>query len=269
MCRSLASIGPPRRVGQLLAMDPRSGSGLLWSLVLDRLDRGLPRGQGRMTEGKSLPGFEFVDLLPADVSARTLRADARAGLTAGYKWLPPKWFYDEVGSQLFEEITRLPEYYPTRAERDALRGACAALARHYPGLRITAVRADFDTQLELLPVPPGGGRRLVAFLGGTTGNLAPVQRSRFLRGLRDQLRPGEHLPLGADLVKSASVLVSAYDDAAGVTAAFNLNLLDVLNHRLAADFDRCGFDHVVVWDAEQEWIEMRLRARWRQPDQLL
>jgi L-histidine N-alpha-methyltransferase len=153
-------------------------------------------------------------------------------------------------------------YVALDVSEDALRGACAALARHYPGLRITAVRADFDTQLEVLPVPPGGGRRLVAFLGGTIGNLAPAQRSRFLRGLRDQLRPGEHLLLGADLVKSTGVLVSAYDDAAGVTAAFNLNLLDVLNHRLSADFDRCGFDHVVVWDAEQEWIEMRLRARW-------
>lgn len=267
--------------------------------------------------------YTFDDHLPADFSARTLRADVRVGLSAARKWLPPKWFYDKVGSELFEEITRLPEYYPTRAERevlqreagrliettgcdtlvelgsgssgktrllldrlvaapppatatgswpgpsyvaldvseDALRAACAGLAGSYPGLRITAVRADFESQLQVLPAASGGGRRLVVFLGGTIGNFAPQQRSRFLRSLRDQLRPGDHFLLGADLVKSPAQLVPAYDDAAGITAAFNLNLLEVLNRRLSADFDRSGFDHVAVWDGEQEWVEMRLRAR--------
>jgi L-histidine N-alpha-methyltransferase len=262
--------------------------------------------------------YTYLDHLPADFSARTLRADVRVGLTAARKWLPPKWFYDKVGSELFEEITRLPEYYPTRAEReilrreagvmirsagcdtlvelgsgssektrllldeltgrapadplarpgyvaldvseDALRGACAGLARQYPVLRIEAVRADFEHQLHLLPAGSGHGRRLVAFLGGTIGNFPPAQRIRFLASLRDQLSPGDHLLLGADLVKSAEVLVPAYDDAAGVTAAFNLNLLDVLNRRLSADFDRTGFAHRAVWDPEHEWIEMRLRA---------
>jgi L-histidine N-alpha-methyltransferase len=277
-----------------------------------------------------MPGYTFVDHLPADFSARTLRADVRAGLTAPRKWLPPKWFYDKLGSELFEEITRLPEYYPTQAERevlqreaghlvrtaacdtlvelgsgssektrllldelarpasagrpgltargagevsrqpgyvaldvseDALHAACAGLAQRYPGLRIEAVRADFEGQLYGLAPAPGQGRRLVAFLGGTIGNLPPLQRAGFLRSLHDQLRTGDCFLLGADLVKSPEVLVPAYDDAAGVTAAFNLNLLEVLNHRLSADFDRTGFEHRVIWDAGQEWIEMRLRAR--------
>jgi L-histidine N-alpha-methyltransferase len=264
-----------------------------------------------------MPGYAFTDHLPADFTMRTLRADVRLGLAATHKWLPPKWFYDKVGSELFEEITRLPEYYPTRAEReildrqagrlidlagcdtlvelgsgssqktrllldrltaaergpgqpgyvaldvseDALRVACSGLADSYPGLRITGVRADFENQLDVLPEAAGHGRRLVAFLGGTIGNFVPTQRRRFLRTLRDQLRPGDHLLLGADLVKSPEVLIPAYDDAAGITAAFNLNLLDVLNRRVSADFDRSAFDHVAVWDAEQEWIEMRLRAR--------
>jgi L-histidine N-alpha-methyltransferase len=286
-----------------------------------------------------MPGYTFVDHLPSDFSARTLRADARVGLGAARKWLPPKWFYDKVGSELFEEITRLPEYYPTRAEHeilqreagrliraagcdtlvelgsgssekarllldqltvvtpgratsapaetsapatsapaetsapatpgyvaldvseDALRAACAGLAEHYPRLWIQAVRADFEQQLQVLPVPPGHGRRLVAFLGGTIGNFPPAQRARFLRSLHEQLRAGDHFLLGADLVKPAEVLVPAYDDAAGVTAAFNLNLLEVLNRRLGADFDRSAFAHRAVWDADQEWIEMRLRAR--------
>ncbi len=259
-----------------------------------------------------MPGYTFVDHLPADFSARSLRADVLTGLTERPKWLPPKWFYDKVGSELFEEITRLPEYYPTRAERevlareaehviarsgcdtlvelgsgssektrllldvltagrdrdrpgyvavdvseDALRAACAGLAERYPGLRLEAVRADFEHQVDLLPTR---GRRLVAFLGGTIGNLPPRSRADFLGAVRRHLHPGDHLLLGADLVKSPEVLVPAYDDAAGVTASFNLNVLEVLNRRLGADFDRSAFRHRAVWDAGQEWIEMRLRA---------
>jgi L-histidine N-alpha-methyltransferase len=243
--------------------------------------------------------------------AEQLRADARAGLTAAAKWLPPKWFYDSRGSRLFEEITRLPEYYPTRAEReiladraaevagvtgaqtlvelgsgssektrlllDALRDrgtltgfvpldvsaaalghAITTLARDYPGLRIRGVVGDFNRHLKLLP---GGDRRLVAFLGGTIGNLLPPDRARFLAELRSTLEVGEGLLLGADLVKDPSVLVPAYDDAAGVTAEFNRNVLRVLNRELAANFDLTGFAHVARWVPEQEWIEMRLRAR--------
>jgi L-histidine N-alpha-methyltransferase len=247
--------------------------------------------------------------------AEQLRADARAGLTAPEKWLPPKWFYDSRGSELFEELTRLPEYYPTRAEReilarrageiaavtgaqtlvelgsgssektrlllDALRShgtlagfvpldvsaaalgdAVAALARDYPGLRIQGVVGDFSRHLKLLPA---GTHRLVAFLGGTVGNLLPDDRARFLSELRSTLAAGEWLLLGADLVKDPAVLVPAYDDAAGVTAEFNRNVLHVLNRELGADFDVAAFDHVAVWDPEQEWVEMRLRATRAMP----
>lgn len=257
----------------------------------------------------------FTDHLPHDFEAVGLRADVAHGLTATPKALPPKWFYDKLGSELFEEITRLPEYYPTRTERgilqqhartlvetaaagtiielgsgssektrllldallarsarfadrpgyvaldvseNALRGACSALADSYPTLRIEALRADFTHQLDLLPT---ADRRLVAFLGSTIGNFEPVERAAFLAQVRSGLRPGDHFLLGADLVKSDAVLVPAYDDAAGVTAAFNLNVLDVLNRRLGANFTRTDFEHRVRWDADNEWIEMRLRAR--------
>ena len=257
-------------------------------------------------------GYTYDDHLPADFSDRSLREDVLAGLTAPAKWLPPKWFYDKVGSELFEEITRLPEYYPTRAEasilslhaheiieragprtlielgsgssektrmlldammhpgtsdpgyvaldvsEDALRSACAGLVAQYPGLRVGALRADFAAQLDRLP---GGERRTVAFLGSTIGNFEPAERAAFLGALRAGLAQGDQFLLGADLVKAEEVLVPAYDDAAGVTAAFNLNVLDVLNQRLDADFDRNAFDHVAVWDGEHEWIEMRLRAK--------
>jgi len=254
----------------------------------------------------------FHDHLPPHHAAEQLRRDAAAGLTSRPKVLPPKWFYDKTGSELFERITTLPEYYPTRAEReilaarageivaatgcrtlvelgsgssektrlllsaltaaheddagyvaldvseDALRDACQALAGDYPGLAVTGVCADFETQLDTLPREAGG--RLVAFLGGTIGNLDPEQRARFFRDLRGRLGPGDRFLLGADLVKSPDVLVPAYDDAAGVTAAFNHNVLDVLNNGLGADFRHEDFEHVAVWDAEHEWIEMRLRA---------
>jgi len=256
-------------------------------------------------------GYTFTDHLPADFSDQSLRADVAQGLTATQKWLPPKWFYDKVGSELFEDITALPEYYPTRTERtilqqhaadivrtagtetltelgsgssdktrllldamlaefpdrasyvaldvseDALRSACAGLVAVYPRLRIAALRADFTHQLEVLPA---GDARTIAFLGSTIGNFEPAERASFLRSLRSVMKVGDHFLLGTDMVKSADVLVPAYDDAAGVTAAFNLNVLDVLNQRLDADFDRSAFRHTVVWNAEQEWIEMRLRA---------
>ena len=256
--------------------------------------------------------YTYADHLPADFSDSALRADVRLGLTAPSKWLPPKWFYDKVGSELFEDITRLPEYYPTRTERailtrhadeivrvagadtlielgsgssektrllldaltsrapgggtyvaldvseDALRSACAALVATYPTLRVGALRADFTHQLNLLP---RGGARTVAFLGSTIGNFEPAERAAFLASLRAGLGERDTFLLGADLVKPAEILVPAYDDAAGVTAAFNLNVLDVLNHRLGADFDRAAFEHVAVWDEQNSWIEMHLRAR--------
>ncbi|MGC5331764.1 L-histidine N(alpha)-methyltransferase [Micromonospora sp. DT62] len=242
---------------------------------------------------------------------RSLREDVRTGLTAEEKWLPPKWFYDARGSELFEEITRLPEYYPTRAERavlaeraatiaeltgaktlielgsgssektrllldaftrrgglgtfvpldvsvSALRQSTAEIAADYPGLRVRGIVGDFTRHLDRLPT---GGRRLVLFLGGTIGNLLPVERASFLAAMRAALEPGDWLLIGTDLVKDPAVVVPAYDDAAGVTAEFNRNVLRVVNRELGADFDPAGFAHVALWDAEREWIEMRLRAR--------
>ena len=249
-------------------------------------------------------------LLPDGFLASALRQDALAGLTAVPKTLPPKWFYDERGSELFEKITLLQEYYPTRAERsilaahaadvatatgatalvelgsgssektrlllDALRDAgslhsyvpvdvsesalVAAGQRvlgSYPGLIVKAVVSDFEEHLGL---PATDGPRLVAFLGSTIGNLLPPQRAAFLARLRAGLRPGDALLLGTDLVKDPAVLLAAYDDAAGVTAAFDKNVLSVLNSELGADFDPDEFDHVALWDPVQEWIEMRLRS---------
>ena len=260
--------------------------------------------------------------LPAGYRAASLRADALAGLTATPKSLPPKWFYDAQGSALFEKITELPEYYPTRAERAILRAVAPqvaaltgastlvelgsgssdktrlllsalraqgtlrgyvpvdvsesalvaagdALAAQYPGLAVDAVVADFEKYLGVPagtgpanpgPAETGAGPRLVAFLGSTIGNMIPDERAVFLRRVRDQLRPGDAFLLGTDLVKDPAVLVAAYDDAAGVTAAFNKNVLSVLDAELGADFDPDAFEHVAVWDAGREWIEMRLRA---------
>jgi len=249
---------------------------------------------------------------PAD-RKRALAEDVRTGLTSSPKDLPPKWFYDARGGMLFDAITRLPEYYPTRAERgilateakaiiersgadtlvelgsgssektrlllDALvaaapagarrrfvpvdvdesmlRSATAELRLDYPSIDIQAVVADFDRHLDQLPT---GGRRLIAFLGGTIGNFPPTARVDFLRRLRAGMRPGDALLLGTDLVKDAGRLVAAYDDSAGVTAAFNRNVLSVVNAELGADFDPRAFAHVALWDAENRWIEMRLRS---------
>ncbi|MFF0450797.1 L-histidine N(alpha)-methyltransferase [Streptomyces sp. NPDC004609] len=252
--------------------------------------------------------FLMTRTLPEDATGAALRADVLHGLTRTPKALPPKWFYDARGSELFEEITRLPEYYPTRAEREiligrapeiaaatgartlvelgsgssektrhllreltglhsyvpvdvsesALTGAAEALLEAHPSLHVHALIADFTRGL-VLPGTPGP--RLVAFLGGTIGNLLPAERAEFLRSVRTLLEPGDALLLGTDLVKDASVLVRAYDDAAGVTAAFNKNVLAVLARELDADVDPDDFDHVALWDRDHEWIEMRLRAR--------
>jgi L-histidine N-alpha-methyltransferase len=255
--------------------------------------------------------------LPADFLADSLRADARAGLTATPKSLPPKWFYDAAGSELFEKITALPEYYPTRAEReilqaeagqiaaasqaktlvelgsgssektrlliDALRAAgtlhryvpvdvseqallaaASALFSDYPGLEVDGVVSDFDDYLDLGTREDRDGPRLVAFLGSTIGNLLPAERASFLARIRSGLSGQDRLLLGTDLVKDPAVLVAAYNDEAGVTAAFNKNVLAVLNHELGADFDWDNFEHVARWDPDQEWIEMRLRTVGRQ-----
>jgi L-histidine N-alpha-methyltransferase len=248
--------------------------------------------------------------LSPDALRTALERDVRQGLTATPKSLPPKWFYDARGSDLFDQITRLPEYYPTRCEREVLQTHAAEIARlcgadtlvelgsgtsektrllldalraagtlrrfvpfdvdewvltmatkqigdDFPGVDVHAVVGDFEVHLPLLPT---GGRRLVAFLGGTVGNLEPAARARFLADLSGTLAPGDALLLGTDLVKSPARLVPAYDDAQGVTAAFNLNVLRVVNRELDADFDLEAFRHVALWDAESAWIEMRLES---------
>jgi L-histidine N-alpha-methyltransferase len=248
--------------------------------------------------------------LEADSATQALRRDVLDGLTQTPKTLPPKWFYDSVGSDLFDQITRLPEYYPTRAEAQILRGRSAdiaaasgadtlvelgsgtsektrmlldalrdsgslrrfipfdvdagvlnaagsAIQHEYPGVEIAAVCGDFEEHLGNIPRV---GRRLVVFLGSTIGNLTPAPRADFLSALSDTLRTGDSLLLGTDLVKDVGRLVRAYDDSAGVTAQFNRNVLAVVNRELDADFDLDAFEHVARWNADEERIEMWLRA---------
>jgi L-histidine N-alpha-methyltransferase len=254
--------------------------------------------------------FSLSNYLAADSAAQALRRDVRDGLTQTPKSLPPKWFYDSVGSDLFDQITRLPEYYPTRAEAQILRArseeiaaasgadtlvelgsgtsektrmlldalrdsrslrrfipfdvdagvlkaAGAAIEEEYPGIEIDAVCGDFEEHLGKIPRV---GRRLVAFLGSTIGNLTSGPRAEFLATLSDTLQPGDCLLLGTDLVKDTDRLVRAYDDSAGVTARFNGNVLTVVNRELDADFDPAAFEHVARWNADDERIEMWLRA---------
>jgi L-histidine N-alpha-methyltransferase len=250
-----------------------------------------------------------VHLSPTEVREQ-MRADAVAGLLADEKSIPPVWFYDERGSTLFDEITRLPEYYPTRSERhlleehaatmaelskadtlvelgagscektrvildalerngslaryvpfdvsdEFLRSAASTLCDEYDELAVHLVIGDFHQHLGEIPLD---GRRMVAFLGGTIGNLDPTQRRRFLFDLNCTMSSDDTLLIGTDLVKDPRRLVAAYDDAAGVTAEFNRNVLLVLNQQLGGDFDPDLFSHVAVWNEKESWIEMRLRA---------
>jgi len=256
---------------------------------------------------------------PIEIEVR-LRADGgvamarevRLGLTAKPKQLSPKYFYDERGSQLFEQITELDEYYPTRAERQilaersgeivaaagkpgtlvelgsgsatktrhllsAMRDAgclttyvpvdisaeithetAESLVEEYPGLTIRGLVCDFERDLER--IPSGGGGRLVAFLGGTIGNLFPDARRQFLARIAALLEPGDRILLGTDLVKGRERLEAAYDDAGGVTAEFNKNVLSVLNREFDGDFDPDGFEHVARYDPEEARMDIRLRS---------
>ncbi|MHA7650049.1 L-histidine N(alpha)-methyltransferase [Mycobacterium sp. ML4] len=252
--------------------------------------------------------------LAEDSALHALRRDVFVGLQQKPKSLPPKWFYDAVGSDLFDQITRLPEYYPTRAEAAILRARAAEIASaseadtlvelgsgtsektrlllnalrdraslrsfvpfdvdasvlsaaaraiqdEYPGITINAVCGDFEEHLAEIPA---GGRRLFVFLGSTIGNLTPGPRAEFLTQLSAVMRPGDSLLLGTDLVKDTARLVRAYDDAAGVTARFNLNVLAVINRQLDADFDVDAYQHVARWNPDEERIEMWLRSTRRQ-----
>lgn len=252
------------------------------------------------------------DVLDALPTRDALIADVRVGLTASpQRTLPPRWFYDVHGSDLFDAITRLPEYYPTEREREILRAradqivvasdadtvielgsgtsdktrtlldafaradrltrfcpfdvsgatlelAAGVLAAAYPGVAIHGVVGDFEADLGRLP---RGGTRLVIFLGGTIGNLDPEQRAKFLTGLAGTLAPGDSLLVGTDLVKDTGRLIAAYDDAAGVTASFNRNVLTVINRELGADFDLDAWGHEARWNETDERIEMHLVAR--------
>jgi L-histidine Nalpha-methyltransferase len=239
-----------------------------------------------------------------------MAADVRAGLTRPFKELSPRYFYDEHGSQLFEEITELPEYYPTRCEREILvrdsERICAAangpaslielgsgsarktrvlldamrdasclkaycpvdiseeitretaeqVAAEYD-VDVHGLVCDFELDLERIPV---AGPRLIAFLGGTIGNFAPQQRSGFLHRIANLLGPDDRFLLGTDLVKDRETLEAAYNDSRGVTAAFNKNVLAVLNNVLDANFDLDRFEHVARWDPANLWVDIRLRS---------
>jgi L-histidine Nalpha-methyltransferase len=252
--------------------------------------------------------------LSLDGDSGSLADDVRDGFAGPLKELPPKHLYDERGSQLFDEICSLLEYYPTRTERaileasagqiaertgavelvelgsgtaaktrvllDAMQAAgnlesyvpfdiadtvvrdtALAIGAEYPELgSVRGVVGDFEQHLQLIPPPREGAPRLVALLGGTLGNFVPPARHTLLRNMAALVRPGDHLLLGADLVKDPTVIEAAYNDSRGVTAEFNLNVLNVINRELDADFELDNFQHVAFFDTDQEWIEMRLRA---------
>jgi L-histidine N-alpha-methyltransferase len=264
-----------------------------------------------MNPGAAAEAIEIEVHLRADGGAGMAR-DVRLGLTGKPKELAPKYFYDERGSRLFEQITELHEYYPTRAEREILarrsaeivaaagepgtlvelgsgsaaktrhllsamrdagclatyvpvdiseeitRQSAQSLVEEYPGLTVHGLVCDFEHDLER--IPDGGSGRLVAFLGGTIGNLYPDARRDFLARIAALLEPGDRILLGTDLVKEASRLELAYDDPGGVTAEFNKNVLAVLNREFGGDFDLERFEHVARYDADASRMDIRLRS---------
>ena len=239
----------------------------------------------------------------------SFRDDVLKGLRARPRAIPARWFYDRAGSELFEEITRLPKYYPTRTEAailadavvdvaervgprravvewgsgastktrvllrgvapsayvpidisgDFLREAAAALAEEFPGLPVLPVEADF-TQAAALPPEITASPKLGFFPGSTIGNLEPAPAVDLLRAMRGTLGEGAMLLIGMDRVKDVGTLVAAYDDAAGVTARFNMNLLARINRELDGDVPLDAFRHVARWNAGASRIEMHLEA---------
>ena len=237
--------------------------------------------------------------------------DVGRGLRATQKFIPSKYFYDARGSRLFDQICRLPEYYPTRTEMILLRAKARALirdfdegdlvelgsganwkirtllnamsaktrsraryvsvdvsetaltraggelARLYPGLEIVAVIADFTMDLHRLPI---GRKKLMFFFGSTIGNLDRAETALFLEQIRACLRPGDRFVLGMDMVKSVDLLEAAYNDSEQVTAAFNKNVLRVVNRELSADFVPDHFDHLAFFNVKEERVEMHLQA---------
>ena len=253
--------------------------------------------------------LEITDLEPtaADMTALVLE-----GLAKPQKTLPTAFFYDEAGSALFDEICRLPEYYPTRTElgimqrslpemvtaigpealvleygsgtgvktrqllsalvdpvayvpveisREFLMSAAKTLQREFPALEVLPVCADFTEPFDVPTPHRTARRRALYFPGSTIGNFRPDVAVRLLRQMRDEVGRGGCALIGVDLVKDIDVLEAAYNDAAGVTARFNLNMLRRANDELGADFDLSAFRHRAVWNARRNTIEMRLYAR--------
>jgi len=254
-----------------------------------------------------------LDSPPQDeLAERAFANDVLDGLTKPFKELPPKYLYDARGSELFEQITEQPEYYPTRAELrilrarateivartgagelvelgagastkarvllDAMRAAgtlrryvpldvsptvvaeaARTLAADDPELEISGVVGDFERDLDHV-ARTGDTPRIAALFGGTIGNFPPGTRRTVLTKIGSLLADGDHLLLGTDLVKDPAVIEAAYNDAAGVTAEFNRNMLRVLNREFDGDLPVESFEHVAFYDARQEWVEMRLRA---------
>lgn len=155
---------------------------------------------------------------------------------------------------------RLRRFVPFDVSEPTLRDAGRSITTEYRGIQVHGIVGDFESHLDRLRALLDGGRRLVAFLGSTIGNLTPRRRERFLSEIASGLEPGDALLLGADLVKDESRLAAAYNDATGVTAEFNRNVLAVLNRELGADFVTHQFEHIAPFDPENEWIEMRLRS---------
>jgi L-histidine Nalpha-methyltransferase len=264
--------------------------------------------------GTATPEITIEVRLPPGGPLSGMAADVRAGLTKPFKELSPRYFYDRRGSELFERITELREYYPTRAERailerrapeiceaaggpatlielgsgsaaktrlllDALRAAgglrayapvdiseeitrstAEAIAGEY-GIDVHGLVCDYERDLERIPL---GGPRLIAFLGGTIGNFEPAQRATFLARVANLLGPDDRFLLGTDVIKDPKVIEAAYNDSAGVTTEFNKNVLAVLNRELGANFELDAFEHVAFWDAENLWVDIRLRSLARQ-----
>jgi L-histidine Nalpha-methyltransferase len=262
-----------------------------------------------MAHRPSADRVSLTRLTPPRPLVESLADDVRRGLTGTSKWLPPVYFYDARGSELFERITELDEYYPTQAEREILRrhadgllgtvapdelvelgsgssaktdllldamrrtgghryaaldiseaalvGAMGRLRDAHTWLTVDGYVGDFHEDLASIPRV---GRRLLAFLGSTLGNLAPSERRVLLGDVASVLEPSDGFLLGVDLVKSPDVLLPAYDDAEGVTAAFNRNVLRVINRELDGDLPVDAFAHRAVWNAAAERIEMHLVA---------
>lgn len=266
---------------------------------------GSPAGQRLQTAHS-----ELISHMGPDDLAQQLRNDACEGLTSSSKSIPSKWFYDEAGSDFFDQITRLDEYYLTRSEREILLVRADAIARHtgadtlvelgsgtsektcllidafrrtgqlrrfipfdvdpdtlslaatkllcsYPDIEVSGIAGDFERHLDAICQP---GRMMVIFLGSTIGNLDPLQRAALLSQLSESLKPGDSFLLGIDLVKDVAVIEAAYNDSAGISAAFNLNILKVLNRRLDGDFDVGKFEHVARFDDVEETMRMWLRS---------